>query len=197
MSMSYYASQASPVSLENGPPPLDVTLDESISSSAHIPQESSFRSVMPGVKALLEMDNAERLNRVLQSGDDIISLLTNNIFTLQDGFLETLYACLEEAGIDLEHKLTLRLDTAARLAPNGEHPDKDRVQAMLDRHPELAAAFVEIAAQSAALGHLRSLRTLSLYDNAADGYAAMVSGNGERTYQISMKGDMNHFYFCR
>ena len=95
------------------------------------------------------------------------------------------------------YELTLRLDEQAILTVAGEHPDCEVISALLSRHPEFSAAFTEIAAQSAALRDLRSLRTMVLYASSAHSYSVLASGPGETVYQVSLKGDMNHFYFTR
>lgn len=127
----------------------------------------------------------------------IIETLAANISLLQDNFMDTFYARLQELGVNVSCKLTLRLDRSARLVLAGEHPDQDAINALLAEQDELADAFAEIAAQSAMLRDLRSLHTLAMYARAADSYVAMTAGAGDCLYQLSMKGEMNHFYFTR
>ena len=111
--------------------------------------------------------------------------------------MQTFYAKLQGLGVDTSSKLTLRLNDEIRLVVAGEHPDEQIINDLLSSDSALAAAFVEIAAQSAALRDLRALRALTLYDRASDAYAALARGPGECIYQLSLKGEMNHFYFTR
>lgn len=122
----------------------------------------------------------------------VTCLLSDNISRLQDQFIETLYTRFTEAGIGLENKMTLRLGQNATLCLAGDHPEKQAVATLLERMPDLSRAFNEIAAQSAALRNIQNLQSLlavaeSDEDNVHPLYA---------TYQISLKGDMSHFYFA-
>lgn len=150
---------------------------------------AAFSSILPRLQAALDhMD---------QPGSAMLDVLTDNITRLQDSFMEALYAALKETNADLSAKLTLRLDDQTRLTVTGEHPDCEAISALLALHPEFSAAFTEIAAQSAALRDLRSLRTMVLYASSAHSYSVLASGPGETVYQLSLKGEMNHFYFTR
>ena len=182
------------------PPPdaaLSVPLEEDTgacevddeSPLSRVTGSAAFSSVLPRLQAALEQMD--------QPGAAMLDVLTDNITRLQDGFLESLYNGLREMNADLSAKLTLRLDEQARLTVAGEHPECEAVGALLSRRPEFSAAFTEIAAQSAALRDLRSLRTMVLYASSAHSYSVLASGPGETVYQVSLKGDMNHFYFTR
>ena len=158
-------------------------------SLSRIASTAAFSSVLPRLQAALEQMD--------QPGAAMLDVLTDNITRLQDSFMENLYGGLKDMNADLSAKLTLRLDEQARLAVAGEHPDREAISVLLSRHPEFSAAFTEIAAQSAALRDLRSLHTMVLYASPAHSYSVLASGPGETVYQVSLKGDMNHFYFTR
>jgi hypothetical protein len=125
----------------------------------------------------------------------MLGMLAGNITRLQDSFMEKLYADLETIDADLSSKLTLRLNDQALLSVAGEHPDREAIQSLLCLHPEFSAALTEIATQSVALRNLRSLRALASSASSASGYAVLSSRPGENAYQVSLKGDMNHFYW--
>ena len=182
------------------PPPdvaLPVLLEEDIGACAvddesplsRVTGSAAFSSILPRLQAALEQMD--------RPGAAMLDVLTDNITRLQDSFMESLYTGLQEMNADLSAKLTLRLDEQARLTVAGEHPDCEVVGALLSRRPEFSAAFAEIAAQSAALRDLRSLHTMVLYASSAHSYSVLASGPGETVYQVSLKGDMNHFYFTR
>ena len=176
---------------------LPVLLEEDIgdreaadeSPLSRVTGSAAFSSILPRLQAALDQMD--------QPGAAMLDVLTDNITRLQDSFMESLYAGLKEMNADLSAKLTLRLDEQANLTVAGEHPDCEVISALLSRHPEFSAAFTEIAAQSAALRDLRSLRTMVLYASSAHSYSVLASGPGETVYQVSLKGDMNHFYFTR
>ena len=176
---------------------LPVLLEKDIDTSpatdecplSQVASSAAFSSVLPKLQAGLEhMD---------QPGAGLIDILTDNISRLQDSFMDALYAGLRKMDADLSAKLTLRLDDQARLTVAGEHPDCEAISALLDLQSEFSAVFTEIAAQSAALRDLRSLRTMVLYASSAHSYSVLASGPGETVYQLSLRGDMNHFYFAK
>ncbi len=159
-------------------------------------REASLASVMPGLQAAFTLLSGAR-GQTKEAGGRMLEKLSANITLLQDSFMEALYEKLESLGADISAKLTVRLDDAARLAVSGQHPDAAQINRLLDTDPELSAAFVEIATQSAALRDLRSLHALTRCEEAAQAYSALAVGPGECVYQLSLKGEMNHFYFTR
>ena len=188
-SNSPYTFPADALAVESAAPDMLCESVPPFSSLAQATAGAAFSSVLPKLQALL--------HSLHQPNCDVMETLAHNITGLQQSFAETLYEGLCRLGIDLSLKITLRLDKEAQLVLVNEHPDYEAITTLLVCHPELSAAFAEIAAQSAALRDLRSLSTMILYPDAASGYSAVTSRPGENAYQISMKGDMNHFYFIR
>ena len=127
---------------------------------------------------------------LVDSQNSISESLAANIARLQDHFMERLYQLLQQQRIDFSTKITLRLYESASLVALGEHPEKDRINACLGECPELGLIFWEIASQSAALQRLDSLYQLT--SQALQGQGAP---DAAKTYQVSLKGEMNHFYF--
>jgi hypothetical protein len=151
---------------------------------------SAFSSVLPKLQAVFES--------IRHQDDNLLEHLEDNIAELQENFAELLHEQLLRREVDLSEKITLRLDNNARLVLVGEHPDSASILGLLGSHEEFSLAFAEIAAQSAALRDLRSLTALLLgTDSAGSMYASLNSLPGENTYQVSLKGEMNHFYFTR
>ena len=159
-------------------------------------RESALTLIMPRLQTVFERLDAP-CAQTDESSEQVLDRLSANITLLQDSFMDALYGKLHALGADASIKLTLRLNDEARLVVAGEHPDAEGINLLLATDLELIEAFVEIAAQSAALRDLRSLRTLTLYDRASDAYTALAAGPGECIYQLSLKGEMNHFYFTR
>jgi len=159
-------------------------------------QIAAISSLMPRLQAAMEL-----LERPCGHTDEpsgkALEMLSSNITLLQESFMQALYAKLQRLGVDTSSKITLRLNDNIRLVVTGEHPDEQRINDLLSSDSELVGVFVEIAAQSAALRDLRTLRMLTLYDQASDAYAALAAGPGECIYQLILKGEMNHFYFTR
>lgn len=164
----------------------DISSDSALSRVAG---STAFSSVLPRIQAALE--------HMEHPGPGMLDILADNITRLQDSFMEDLSEGLKTMNADTSAKLTLRLDEQARLTVAGDHPDCRAVSELLARNPEFSAAFAEIAAQSAALRDLRSLHTMVLYASAPHSYSELASGPGETVYQLSLKGDMSHFYFTR
>ena len=187
---------AVPVSLDNFGGADRYPEEAGCTELGRLTQSAAFSSVVPRLRTAFDLTDGQKKQDADPSGH-ILDMLAGNITLLQDSFMDSLYEKLQNMGVDLSQKLTLRLDDEARLRIAGEHPDEAAINTLLACDPELTTAFMEIAAQSAALRDLRSLRTLTLYDRAADGYSALAAGPGECIYQLSLKGEMNHFYFTR
>lgn len=130
-------------------------------------------------------------------GYRIILSVSESVGRLQDAFLEALAALLAKSGCDSLLKLTLRLDEQASIRVNDDHPEAARLQAEFDQNPELARSFAEIAVQSALLRDLRNLQNAAVYATSNDSYMALALAAPKSAYQISLKGDMSHFYFSR
>lgn len=161
-------------------------------------EEISFASIIPELQTMFSQATRPcGSGRMAQSGTDLMESLSANITVLQDHFTDKLYRALKQIGVDTSRKLTLRLDDSATLTLSGDHPEKNAIQSLLGQNPEFSAVFTEIAAQSALLRDLRSLYTMALYERAGDSYSALAASPGECIYQLSLKGEMNHFYFTR
>lgn len=179
--------------------PLDVT--QGSSEAARAEQESplsrltdtaSFSTVAPKIQAMLE--------EIASPASNVVDTLRDNVSRLQDGFVEALYDTLEgQPGISLDTKLTLLLNEGGVLAVAGDHPQQEAINNLLAGTPELSDAFAEIAAQSSALKDIQSLHSTVSGASGLDNYARQsVAGQpGDAVYQISLKGEMNHFYFGR
>ena len=155
---------------------------------ARVAGDAGFFQVIPRLRAVLEQDDPP--------GSTICETLAGNIRSLQDVFMQALYALLSAHSIDANHKVTLRLEDAV-LVPTGEHPDKERIRAALAGRTDLSAAFADLAAQSAALRDLTSLSRMIRSRLHSDASTTPRFLPGEPAYQLSLKGDMNHFHFCR
>lgn len=160
-----------------------------LSPLAKLANEAAFSFILPKLQAVFES--------IHQPGYSLLDTLYANTCDLQDAFTQALYAELSALDADFSCKITLRLDASSRLALVGRHPNSEEITAMLRDKEELSLAFAEIAAQSAALRDLRSLSALMAGGGAAQSYKELSSRPGENTYQISLKGEMNHFYFTR
>ena len=155
---------------------------------AGITDTAGFSLVAPRLK--------EVLDKMVEPKDNILETLADNISRLQDGFVDALYTLFKDADADtiLAHKITLTLNDEGRLRVAGEHPHKEAVETLLEESPELSNAFLELASQSLALRHLSSLRTVVQGNTEIPGLF-FPPDPAEAVYLISLKGDMNHFYF--
>ena len=158
-------------------------------SLASLASKTAFASVILKLRDAFE--------DIRQPGYSVLETLSSNIRELQEAFAQALYCELSRLGVDFSIKLSLRLDENTKLKLVGEHPDSEAISAMLRVTPDLSMAFVEIAAQSAAVRDLHNLSTLISASGAKNSYSALTALPGENTYQVSLKGEMNHFYFTR
>ncbi len=152
---------------------------------------AGFASVAPRLRALLE--------EFACSEDNVVDKLKDNVSRLQDAFIDALYSALEGERAEISRqKLTLRLDKKNRLKASTDHPDIEAIDRILDAAPELSLAFAEIAAQSAVLRDISSLHSVVMNNAELDaGQNGLIVGIDNCVYQISLKGEMNHFYFSR
>ncbi len=160
---------------------------EETTTLSQITSEAGFSLLVPRLQQALDHMSSPENNVVLT--------LNENVLRLQDSFVDTLYATLSSAGVDLNHKVTLCLDKNGQLFVQGSHPNKTSIDTLLAQSPELSVAFIEIASQSAALRDIRSLHTLVMNIAGVDHYTNMVKPPKDNAYQVSIKGEMNHFYF--
>ncbi|MEG6506810.1 hypothetical protein [Nitratidesulfovibrio sp. 1201_IL3209] len=163
---------------------------------ARLTDSASLSALSPRLRSTLE-DISER-------GGNVLETLEQNVADLQEGFLDTLSARLDEAGVSLDEKLTLSMDDEGALSVLGDHPDKARIQQTLSGAPELSSAFGELASQSEIIRDIRNLRRVvtarvgaAAYD-AVDAVTADGASEGAASaYRVSLKGAMSHFYFGR
>ncbi|MDR1490252.1 MAG: hypothetical protein LBS65_07195 [Desulfovibrio sp.] len=136
----------------------------------------------------LDLDEAEAFDVKGADGSRLVFHLSDSLSRLQDDFLEILNAGLERCGADLSAKRTLRLDGAARLVSVGDDQQRRDVEKLLASEPRLASMFAEISARAFLLRALRDLHSAVF---------RIVPEGGAWSYQLSLKGDMSHFYFAR
>lgn len=159
-------------------------------SLGNIIDEARLSSLSPRLRSVL--------GQISEQGGSTIEALENNVTSLQSGFISTLHAKLEESGIDLSEKLTLKLDAPSQLVVASSHPQADAVQKVLDDSPELSEAFGEIASQSEIIRDIGNIqRVLSTRGGVANYAREEARDTGPSSYQVSLKGAMSHFCFSR
>ena len=161
------------------------------SQTAHGDQAMISRGI-----SLAEINPRTRaaLQKIVEQGGDVQKTLQGNIEILQEDFLSNLSTRIEAAGIPSGSKVTLRLSPDGSLAA-GDSPHKNAVEVILAEASELAESFREIAAQSALVRDIRSIRSVVTTHTGLAAYAEMEDNAPSSTYQVSVKGDMSHFYF--
>lgn len=144
---------------------------------------------------------APRLQNILsnlnQRDGSLLQHLSDNISRLQDAFVEAIYSCLEGENLDLSQKITLRLNRDQALSLAVAHPDEEKIELLLDRHPELSAAFKEIASQSEILRDMSNIEKLIGIAHEDSLCRELPGQAAPPGYQVSIKGEMSHFYFGR
>lgn len=158
-----------------------------VSALMRLAGSASFSSVAPRLLESLEMMSSP--------GNNVINTLSDNISALQDCFVDNFYQATQSVTVDLSQKVTLRLDASHRLFVAGDHPDKTLLNALLQQEPELSVIFAEIASQSAALRTIHNLYTMLRSAAPVSTLDNRVLPPAETSYQVSIKGEMNHFYF--
>ena len=149
---------------------------------------ASLSSFLPRLQGILEV--------IEQPENNVFQNLDGNISKLQDAFVDAVYEALSARSIDFSRKITLRLNDEQELAVAGEHPDKETVEQLLAGRPEFSAAFKEIASQSELLRNMRNIGKVIGARNGLEAYQTGLAGQNAG-YQVSLKGEMSHFYFSR
>ena len=138
---------------------------------------AGFAAVAPRLQRLMD--------GLVEAGANVPDMMSRNVTHLQDVFVNSLYDILAAGGVDLTHKITLRLNENGLLHCAGSHPEAELLNTLSCANPELSAVFTEIAVQSAALRDIYNLHCL------------LRSGHSKSAaYQLSLQGDMSHFHFC-
>lgn len=158
-------------------------------SLQQVTDQASLSELAPRIQAVL--------SEIAGSENNVLQQLTNNIDRLQDGFIDTLYGALSQENIDLNEKMTLRLGSDGMLTVAGDHADKGKVDKILAENPALSSAFSEIASQSEVLRDISNINKVMTRQTGAEAYAAGAEKTPYSIYQMSLKGDMSHFYFSR
>lgn len=181
-------------------------LDGSVYVNSNPPEERAFG--LPGDSAPLgRADSFEvspmsgKLDALLEEisdrGANALDALNERAAGLQENFLDGLYSKLDASGIDLQEKLTLRLNPQGELTAAGDHPQKERIDAMLADSPELADAFKDIASHSELARDIGNIRKTVSARSQMQQYEATAESNPMSVYQLSLKGGMSHFFFSR
>ena len=181
-------------------------VDGNAYANSNLPGERA--TALPGnVDQNNQIDNFElspasgRLDALLEEisdrGANALDALKERAGTLQENFLDRLYARLDEGGIDLTEKLTLRLSNEGRLVTAGEHPQKVGVDAMLAGSSDLADTFMDIASHSELIRDIGNIRKTVFARSQVQQYEDTAQNNPMSVYQLSLKGGMSHFFFSR
>ncbi|MDR2604091.1 MAG: hypothetical protein LBC55_01900 [Desulfovibrio sp.] len=163
-------------------------------------QQAELDGILAGLKqslAILDRCDIPSASGAGEPGARVTAVLSESIVRMQDDFLRELCAGLKERGVDPSSKLTLRLDEDARLEAVGDGQAGAAAEDVLAYRPELTALFTETAVRAALLRGLHDLCNAVRHERAEDIYAALNAGAGASCYQVSIKGDMSHFYFAR
>lgn len=150
----------------------------------------SLSSIDPRLRSALE--------NISEQGGNVLEALEQNVGNLQEGLLQGLQSRFAENGVDMNEKITLKLSSTETLTVTGEHPDRETIENVLAKHPELEEAFKEIATQSQLTRDIRSIRQVVGSSSGIatyEGMQASVPVNQTEAYNVSMRGAMSHFYF--
>ncbi len=181
-----------------------------IDGNAYINSNSvgEMTAALPGgVEQNTRTDNLElspmsgRLDALLEEisdrGGNALDALKERSSALQESFLDRLYTQLDDQGIDLQEKVTLRLGDEGQLVASGEHPQKEQLNAMLADSPELTDTFKDIASHSELMRDIGNIRKTVSARSQMQQYEATAENNPMSVYQLSLKGGMSHFFFSR
>ncbi len=186
-----YNSLNSMISIQQGEVGKEKASGESAESLSQLTDSISLSSIDPKLRSVLE--------NISDQGGNVVDALEGNIDTLQEGFLDTLHGRLEDAGVNLDEKITLKLNDGDALELVGNHPDKETINTVLSENTDLKGAFEEIASQSELVRDIKNIRKVVRTRGGAAQYAEVAAdtGSGQDAYQLSIKGSFSHFYFAK
>ena len=192
---SIYTNHQGPTALTGGAHAPDVKQENPQTSAAgeslqEVTDQAKLSALVPRIRAALD--------EIAGSENNVLDTLSGNVQKLQDGFIETLYTTLSKESVNLSQKMTLRLNADSILTVAGDHQEKERVNAILAENPALSTAFGEIASQSEVLRDIVNINKVVTRHTGVDAYTAAANRRPPSTvYQMSLKGEMSHFYFSR
>jgi hypothetical protein len=163
-------------------------------------EQADLDSILSGLKnslALMDRCDPSASPDEEEPGARVTAMLTESVVRMQDDFLKELCEGLKERGVEPSSKLTLRLDEDAQLEAVGDDSVGEAAEEVLASRPDLTALFAETAVRAALLRGLHDMRSAVRHERAEDIYVALHAGAGAGVYQVSIKGDMSHFYFAR
>jgi hypothetical protein len=176
------------------------TADETWDSPVSGEQQAELEILLAGLQhslAILDRCDISSPPDGSEPGARVTAMLSESIVRMQDDFLRELCTDLKERGVDPASKLTLRLDEDAQLEAVGDDQAGAAAEDILAYRPELTELFTETAVRAALLRGLQDLCNAVRHERAVDIYTALNAGAGASCYQVSIKGDMSHFYFAR
>lgn len=93
---------------------------------------------------------SEKLSSLIRSSSsgDIVADMTKDLQTLQGNFIEALTDKLGAQGVDLTESFILSKDEDGKIIVEGDHPDKEAIEAAINGDETLKAAYETIAEQA-------------------------------------------------
>ncbi len=156
---------------------------------AELTKQASFACIAPKIlKGLQGMSCPE---------NDVIQRLGENVRALQDVFVDLFYKIVADMNVDMSYKVVLRLDKKFFLCVEGDHPNKEKISEALGSEPYISSLFAEIASQSAVLRNLQNICNMLTLSKPVEILGNRLLPPAETKYQVSLKGEMNHFYFIQ
>lgn len=119
------------------------------------------------------------------SDKGVLDSLEEKTSVLQEHFLSALSTKLEEAGIDTSVSITLKRNADGSIEVAGDHPDKEKIEALFTKEPVLGEAFNAIAEQTELARKIKAERSVAF--SRAGGFAAYAQNS--LTSSSSSKGD--------
>ncbi|WP_461208503.1 hypothetical protein [Desulfocurvus sp. DL9XJH121] len=115
---------------------------------------------------------SDKLARLVQeSGSgDIVADMTEDLQKLQAGFVDALTDRLGEQGVDITQSFLLTTDDEGNIVVDGEHPDKEAIEEILNSDKTLKAAYETIAEQAELLGNVKGNTRYQSLNKAMSAY---------------------------
>lgn len=144
---------------------------------------------------LSALGGLSNLAQGLSANKTVLESLNERIETLQGHFLSALTTKLEEAGVDVEQKITLTRDDDGTVSVAGEHPDKEAIERIFKDEPVLAEAFSAIADESELVRTIKSRKNTGYGQGGLAAYLNTIGTDSEDSFFFSMMSGSASTYF--
>lgn len=118
---------------------------------------------------------------------NIVDTMAADLELLKTGFMESLEEKLQAAGVDVNKAFTLKADKDGTIRVDGEHPDKEAIEEVLNGDEKLKTAFGVIAEQGKMVEDVRGNSKYKKLRGALDKYKEAAGDDRTDMFLVSLQ----------